>query len=88
MNFKTATDSLFEPISHEDLATALGVSVPAIRQARLDPKAKAHRKPPQNWEDAVIDLAEDRIRQLHELIGQLNSDASVTQFPGPTRQSA
>ena len=43
MDFKKATDDLFAGISHEDLARALGVSVAAIRQARLDPKAKAYR---------------------------------------------
>jgi hypothetical protein len=53
MNFKDATDALFERVTHEDLAGALGVSVPSIRQARLDGKALAFRQPPEGWEKAV-----------------------------------
>jgi hypothetical protein len=71
MDFKTATDALFDRVSHEDLALELGVSIAAIRQARLELSAKAHRPPPKNWEDAVVGLAENRIRRYHELIGQL-----------------
>jgi hypothetical protein len=71
MNFKTATDSLFDRLEHADLADQLGVSVAAIRQARLDLSAKAHRSPPKDWERAVVELAENRIRHYHELIGEL-----------------
>jgi hypothetical protein len=35
MNFREALDSLCEKVGHEDVAHALGVSVQAIRQARL-----------------------------------------------------
>ena len=73
MDFKTITDALFDRVSHEDLAGELGVSVAAIRQARLGVSAKAHRAPPKDWERAVIDLAEKRIRSYHELIGALES---------------
>lgn len=72
MNFKKASDSLFDRIHHEVLAGELGVSVATIRQARLDVRAKAHRSPPKNWERAVVGLAEDRIHHLHELIGKLS----------------
>jgi hypothetical protein len=71
MDFRKATDCLFDPISHADLAESLGVSVPLIRQARLDEAAKAHRSPPDGWEKAVVFLAKRRIRQYQTLIGRL-----------------
>jgi hypothetical protein len=71
MNFKEATDGLFEPVSHEDLAALLGVSVASIRQARLAANARAHRNPPDKWEDAVIRLAEKRVFHYRQLIDQI-----------------
>jgi hypothetical protein len=71
MNFKEATDALFERVTHEALADELGVSVPSIRQARLDSKATAHRQPPEGWERAVQHLAEERVKQYRRLIGEL-----------------
>jgi hypothetical protein len=74
MDFKKASDALFEKVSHESLADQIGVSVAAIRQARLDVSAKAHRSPPKNWERAIIELAENRIRHYHQLIGAMTKD--------------
>jgi hypothetical protein len=74
MDFKKASDALFDRVSHEALAEQMGVSVAAIRQARLDVSAKAHRAPPKNWERAVMELAENRIRHYHELIGAMTKD--------------
>ena len=71
MNFKEATDALFERVTHDALADALGVSVPSIRQARLDPKAMAHRQPPEGWERAVARLAEMRGRHYLQLAAKL-----------------
>lgn len=73
MDFKKATDSLFAGVAHKDLADELGVSIPAIRQARLGVGAKAYRAPPKGWQRAVIELAESRIRYYHELIGALEN---------------
>lgn len=72
MDFKEATDGLFERISHEDLADALGVSVASIRQARLDPSANAYRQPPSNWLAAVARLAAQRAEHLQNLIENLH----------------
>jgi GMP synthase-like glutamine amidotransferase len=58
MNFKKTTDELLTCISHQELADALGVSVPTVRQARLDTSAKAHRSAPKDWEVKVLRLAE------------------------------
>lgn len=81
MDFKAVTDALFDRVAHEDLADYLGVSVAAIRQARLDVSAKAHRPPPRGWERAVVDLAERRIREYHELIGAIESGSPKTSHP-------
>jgi hypothetical protein len=68
MDFREATKNLCSAITHEELAAALGVSVATIRQARLRPDAKAHRSPPQNWEHAVIELAQQRLQLFRQLI--------------------
>jgi hypothetical protein len=81
MDFKKATDALFEGVAHKDLAEQLGVSIPAIRQARLGVSSKAHRSPPKGWEQAVIGLAENRIQYYHELIGALEN-AQKEKVPG------
>ena len=75
MNFQKATDALFSRVSHSVLADELGVSVAAIRQARLKPEASAHRTPPQNWERAVIRLAEERVGNLRNLIAAVREAA-------------
>jgi hypothetical protein len=77
MNFKEATDGLFNRISHEELADALSISVASIRQARLDPKAKAYREPPKNWKGALIQLAEARVWHYRKLIEQVRKSGGV-----------
>jgi hypothetical protein len=76
MNFKKATDALFERIDHAELAKALGVSIPLIRQARLDDSAMAHRSAPAGWEKAVTRLARDRAERLSKLAKQLQEDGT------------
>jgi hypothetical protein len=73
MNFKQATDHLFDRIDHAQLAAALCISVASVRQARLNPNAKAYRKPPANWQDAVIKLAEKRASRYRQLVRQLQN---------------
>src|SRR5687767_8876231 len=76
MNFKQATDRLFIQIDHQRLAASLGVSVASIRQARLAPQAQAHRGAPKNWQRAVLQLAEEQVREYQRLIEELVSEAS------------
>lgn len=71
MDFKAATDGLFDRIDHSELAEALGVSVASIRQARLSPQANAYREPPKQWEEAIIRLAEKRVWHYRKLIEQI-----------------
>jgi|GEM_PF-2000169 len=73
MTFRDATDDLLKGISHERLAAALGVSVPSVRQARLDPTAKAHRSPPEGWEGKVAKLAESEGKRLLRLSKSLQT---------------
>ena len=75
MTFKKATDRLFSRVDHEDLATALGVSVASIRQARLSPDALAHRTPPPDWETAVLRLAEERVSHFRKLIEEIRGSS-------------
>lgn len=73
MDFREATDLLCERVDHEDVAKALGVSLQAVRQARLHDATKARREPPKEWHYAVIRLAEQDImkkRALIEKVGQ------------------
>lgn len=73
MDFKTATDILGSNVSHKELAEELEVSVPTIRQARLEPIANAYRSPPHGWEAAVARLAESRARELTRLAKRLRA---------------
>lgn len=68
MNFKKATDALFATARHDELAKELGVSVALIRQARLNPKAKAYREAPAGWQRAVIKVTESRVMDYLNLI--------------------
>jgi hypothetical protein len=71
MNFKEATDGLFDRISHEELAEALGGSVASIRQARLGPQARARRQPPSGWEAAVLRLAQKRLAHYQRIVVEM-----------------
>jgi hypothetical protein len=73
MTFREATDELFAAVEHAKLARALGVSVAAIRQARLKESAKAYRPPPKDWEHGVIRLAEERVWHYRQLIEKLRN---------------
>ena len=76
MNFKQATDFLFDGVDHEQLARELGVSVASIRQARLKPTANAHRSPPPHWQEAVARLAANQMERYRLLLENLNPPIS------------
>ena len=67
MNFKKATDELLESVTLEDLASALGVSLQAVRQARAREDTTAFRPSPEGWEEAVIRLARKQAARLSKL---------------------
>lgn len=68
ISFQQATDMLFDPVTHQDLARALRISIASIRQARLNTQARAHRPPPKGWENAVTDLARARLDHYNRLL--------------------
>jgi hypothetical protein len=71
LDFRKATDELLAGISHQELADMLECSVPLVRQARLEPAAKAHRSPPEGWEIGVRRLAKERAARLLRLAERL-----------------
>jgi hypothetical protein len=74
MDFKKATDALCEGLDHGDVARALGVSVQAVRQARIADAAKGRREPPRDWPYAVIRLAEQEIMRNRALIEEVRKE--------------
>jgi hypothetical protein len=74
MRFREAIDGLCERIDHGDVAKALGVSVQTVRQARMRPETHAHRSPPEDWQDAVIRLAEERVWHYRKLIEEIRDN--------------
>lgn len=71
MNFRKATDALLASITLEDLATALGASLQAVRQARMDEGSSGHRRPPEGWERAAAKLARRQAAKLEKLAASL-----------------
>jgi hypothetical protein len=73
MDFNEAVDAVCASFDHEDVAHALGVSVQTVRQARLKRDAIARRKPPADWQHAIIRLAERRMMRDRKLIEDLRA---------------
>ncbi len=73
MDFKEATDVLFDKIDHDAMANAIGVSVASIRQARLRDGAAAKRTPPEGWPRAAALLARQRISELEALLKEVDA---------------
>ena len=71
MTFKDATDALFAPLGHAELAAALGVSVASIRQARLKEGSAAHRSAPKDWEKVIAALARKQAGRYQRLAKSL-----------------
>ena len=66
LDFKTVLDAL--GVGQDEFAAKMGVSVAAIRQARIKPESSAHRPPPKGWQGAVVQIAEAQIERLRRLI--------------------
>jgi len=73
MNFKQATDALFDRVDHADLAKMMGISIPLIRQARLSASARSYRGAPNGWQPAIKRLAEQRARHFQRLAKRLTT---------------
>ena len=73
MEFKEASTRLTDGHTLADIAVETGMSEATVRRARLDPGSSAYRSPPPNWKEAIIRLAEERIKSLRELIVTLQN---------------
>jgi hypothetical protein len=71
VNFKKATDELLGAVTLEDLASALGASLQAVRQARAQEGAAGFRRPPAGWEAAGAKLARKQAAKLERLAERL-----------------
>lgn len=67
MDYKEATDRLFERITAADLAEELGVSQNAVARARLDPSTRDYRPPPAGWQVAVARLAAEHAAKMMQI---------------------
>ena len=74
MDYKTATDRLFERITAAELAEEIGVSQNAVARARLDPATRDYRPPPSGWQAAVARLAGDYAAKLLALQAELDNE--------------
>ena len=59
------------------LTVRLKLPLATVRQARLDLSAKAHRSPPEGWEDGVAGLAEMEGYRLLKLAKTLDKQAKT-----------
>ncbi len=72
MGFKKATDEFVNcGVGLADVASALGASYSAVKQARLDPNSRHYRTPPPDWQPKLRKLAEDRGGRLVKLAEEL-----------------
>jgi len=51
----------------------MGMSVAAVRQARLDPAGTSYRTPPAGWQKAIAKLCRKRGGQLVKLAEELEA---------------
>jgi hypothetical protein len=73
INFRKATDDLFDVVTHEELASALGCSIATVRQARRSEGTASYRSPPKGWETVVAKVAEQKIEKLKRLVSKLRA---------------
>ena len=72
VDFKNVTDVFGEcGVALADIATALGASYSAVKQARLDPTSRHYRTPPPGWRPKLKELAASRGGRLLELAEEL-----------------
>lgn len=70
--FKEAADALLNPTSLAEIADALDCSVPALRQARLEPSYPSFRNPPGGWEVTMRRLLEAKADHFAKLARRIS----------------
>ena len=71
MEFRAATEVLFDRVRVEDLAGELHCSPQSIKQARMAEDADGRRSPPPGWEAAAAKLARRKAEQFKRLADRL-----------------
>jgi hypothetical protein len=71
LDFRGATEALFDRVRVEDLAGELHCSPQTIKQARMEADTKGRRTPPEGWQSAAAKLAKKRSDQLRRLADKL-----------------
>jgi len=74
-DFKTATEELGRPVTHQEMADGCAVSVKRIQQALLVEGSEGYRPPPQFWKGDLAYLARERAAKLVELADELEASA-------------
>jgi hypothetical protein len=72
IDFRTATEALFDRVRVEDLAEELGCSPQSVKQARMAEEAEGRRSPPPGWEAAAARLAKRKAEHFRKLAAKLS----------------
>ena len=77
MNFRTVANRLQElGVTNEEMGRALGVAESTVRAYRLRPESSGYRRPPEEWERAIVKLVRGRSSGLDELAEELREEAA------------
>jgi hypothetical protein len=68
-------DELGARIGAEDMATELGCSLQAVKQARLGGEARGRRPAPEGWEKAARKLAKRQAAHFQRIVDQLSTES-------------
>lgn len=68
---RAAMDKVMARVTLEDIAKVAGCGVNSLKQARLDPGASGHRKPPASLGRALHEISRERATYFAELAKQL-----------------
>lgn len=74
IDFRAATEALFDRIRVEDLAEELDCSPESIKQARMA-EGTGHRTPPSGWEAAAAKLVKKKAEQFKRLADRLTANS-------------
>jgi hypothetical protein len=75
VDFREATGRLIElGVTLREMADAMGVSHSLLVQARMDPSTKGHRNPPDQWREALREIAVKRGKSFAELAKKLEGE--------------
>jgi hypothetical protein len=71
IDFRAATEALFDRVRVEDLAGELQCSPQSIKQARMAEDSDGRRSPPPGWEAAAARLAKRKADHFKRLADRL-----------------